>query len=250
MDKAERVLRMNDPRYPLSAKYDPQWIIDNQMGSHCLWLTEAITREMELRPGIRILDLGCGKALSSVFLAKEFGAEVWAFDLRVPAGDNLQRVREAGVEKRVFPLQGDALQMPFADDFFDAVVSINAIWKFGTGEDFADKHLARVVKPGGQIGIVIPGMREELTRPPEHLLPYWHPDFDAYHAPAWWRGLWERANTIELQLVDAFEGREGSRLWRDFAWILDPKDAEIMDVDDGRNITFLRMLASKKETSA
>jgi SAM-dependent methyltransferase len=35
-------------------------------------LAEAI----ELRPGMRVLDLGCGRAMSSVFLHREFGAQV------------------------------------------------------------------------------------------------------------------------------------------------------------------------------
>ena len=67
MDISNRIENMKNPLYPLSSKYDPNWIIANQMGSHCLWLTEALARNMELKPGMRILDLGCGKALSSIF---------------------------------------------------------------------------------------------------------------------------------------------------------------------------------------
>ena len=37
-----------------------------------------------LEPGMRVLDLGCGKGLSSIFLAKEFGVQVWAADLWTP----------------------------------------------------------------------------------------------------------------------------------------------------------------------
>ncbi len=39
------------------------------MGPNPLRLTECLCEAMELRPGMRILDLGCEKALSSVFLA-------------------------------------------------------------------------------------------------------------------------------------------------------------------------------------
>ena len=53
-----RIEKMNNPLYPLSSKYDPHWIINNQMGSNCLWLTEALTRSMVLKPGMRVLDLG------------------------------------------------------------------------------------------------------------------------------------------------------------------------------------------------
>ncbi len=246
MEFTERIKKMNNPLYPLSAKYDPQWIIENQMGSQCLWLTEALVKNMNLKPGMRILDLGCGKALSSIFLAKEFGAEVWAFDLRISASDNWRRIKEANAEKTVFPIQGNALEMPFADAFFDAVISINSIWSYGTEANFVDAHLARVVKPKGQIGIVIPGFYDELNEAPEYLKPYWHPDFNLYHSPAWWRALWGKAESIDIHSIDAFENNEGVKIWCDFAWIVDPNGNKLMEIDNGRNVTFLKLLAAKK----
>jgi cyclopropane fatty-acyl-phospholipid synthase-like methyltransferase len=41
------------------------------------WLTSAL----DLRPRMRVLDLGCGRATSSIFLHREFGVQVWATDL-------------------------------------------------------------------------------------------------------------------------------------------------------------------------
>jgi cyclopropane fatty-acyl-phospholipid synthase-like methyltransferase len=46
--------------------------------------------------GMRILDLGCGRAMSCIFLHREFGVTVWAADLWFDATDNLQCVRDAG----------------------------------------------------------------------------------------------------------------------------------------------------------
>ena len=246
MNLSNRIEKMKNPLYPLSSKYDPHWIINNQMGSHCLWLTESLTKSMNLKPSMRILDLGCGKALSSIFLAKEFNVEIWAFDLWIAANDNWQRIKEAGVQNLVFPVQGNALEMPFANEFFDTVISINSIWSYGMDENFVDTHLARVVKPGGQICIVIPGFFNELTEAPEYLKPYWHPDFDSYHSPAWWRNLWEKAKSIDINIIDAFENNEGAKIWRDFIWILDPDESKGIEVDNSRNITFLRLLATKK----
>lgn len=91
----------------------------------------------------RTLDLGCGMAMTSVFLANETPAKsVYAFDLWVDAAENLERVRSLGLEDRVIPVRGDAMDMPFARDWFDAVVSVDAYHYFGCREGvFAEKIL-------------------------------------------------------------------------------------------------------------
>ena len=58
-------LLAND-RFPLSANYDPEWVLQGWMGPNVLWLTEWLCERMDLKPGMRVLDMGCGKALSSV----------------------------------------------------------------------------------------------------------------------------------------------------------------------------------------
>src|SRR6476646_2713434 len=58
--------------YPRASAYDPEWALENLMGPNVLWLAEALSQQLELRPGMRVLDMGCGKAISSIFLAKEF----------------------------------------------------------------------------------------------------------------------------------------------------------------------------------
>lgn len=76
---------------------------------------------------MRVLDLGCGRALSSIFLHREFGVQVWAADLSY-VSENLQRIRDAKVEQGVFPIRADARSLPFAAEFFDAIVSIDSFF--------------------------------------------------------------------------------------------------------------------------
>src|SRR5450755_3340851 len=96
-------------RFPLSAKYNPEWVLASISGAaNPLWLSEWLATAMDLLPGMRILDLGCGRAVSSIFLRREFGVEVWATDLWFSAAENIQRVRDAGFEDGVFPLSADA----------------------------------------------------------------------------------------------------------------------------------------------
>ena len=67
------------------------------MGPNVLWLTESLSQIMDFQPGSRVLDMGCGRAISSIFLAKEFGLRVWATDLWNKASDNLESVCAAGL---------------------------------------------------------------------------------------------------------------------------------------------------------
>lgn len=112
--------------YPRSAKYDPEWLIESRMGPNCVWLMESLSESMDLKGGMRVVDMGCGRAASSIFLAKEFGVQVWATDLWIDAEENWRRIREAGVEDRVFPIHAEAHALPFAPEFFDASVSVDA----------------------------------------------------------------------------------------------------------------------------
>ena len=107
-------------QFPRTARYDHDWIRSTESGgANSLWLTEWLAERLDLRPGMRILDLGCGKAASSIFLHREFGAQVWATDLWFSADDNLQRIRGAGAGESVFPIHAEAHALPFAADFFD-----------------------------------------------------------------------------------------------------------------------------------
>jgi hypothetical protein len=58
MTHDEKMKILIDEKYPLSCKYDPQWLYENKMGFQCLWLIESITRGMKLKPNMKVLDLG------------------------------------------------------------------------------------------------------------------------------------------------------------------------------------------------
>ena len=253
LDDARLVERMTLEAFPRSAGWDPRFALEHLMGPNVLWLAESLSQVMDLRPGKRLLDLGCGKAVSSIFLAKEFRLQVWATDLWIGATDNLARIREAGVEDRVFPIHAEAHALPFAEGFFDAIVSLDAYQYFGT-DDLYLAHLTRFVRPGGQIGIVCPGLVEEIDAVPDHLVPYWEPDFWCFHSPAWWRRHWERSGAVVVERADLVpNGWEHwlrfSEVCAEFGYPRDPavpvdgeRDAEMLRVDAGRTIGFSRVV--------
>jgi cyclopropane fatty-acyl-phospholipid synthase-like methyltransferase len=51
------------------------------MGPNALWLMEHLAERLDLQPGQRVLDLGCGTAITSIFLAREYDVRVHAADL-------------------------------------------------------------------------------------------------------------------------------------------------------------------------
>ena len=63
-------------RYPPSSRYDPRWVIALEMGPHPLWQLEDILPALALKPGSRVLDLGCGRGATAVFLARECGRAI------------------------------------------------------------------------------------------------------------------------------------------------------------------------------
>ena len=68
-----------------SEKYGKEMVRKCMAGPNALYLTEELTDSMEIETGSLVLDLGCGRGLSSVFIAKEFGAQVYAVDKNVHA---------------------------------------------------------------------------------------------------------------------------------------------------------------------
>ncbi|MCI0335558.1 MAG: class I SAM-dependent methyltransferase, partial [Planctomycetes bacterium] len=186
-------------------------------------------------------------AKSSVFLAREFGAEVWATDLWVAASENWQRVRDAGLEGRVFPIHADARALPFAAEFFDAIVAVDCYSYFGT-DDLYLNYLAQFVKPGGPIGIVGAGLVEEMPSPvPEHLREFWTQDCWCLHSATWWRHHWERTGLVEITTADAMEdGWKFWLYWHRLNWSHNTTEIAALEADAGRFFTYNRMVARRK----
>jgi SAM-dependent methyltransferase len=246
--------RLGRPRFPRSSKYDPQWVIDHQMGPHPLWLMEWLCLALDLPAGARVLDLGCGKALTSIFLAREYGVRVVAADLWISPHENWTRIMEANCADSVMPLSAEAHDLKFADGYFDAIVSVDAYHYFGTDE-FYLPSVARFLRPGGTIGIALPGLVEELAdnTVPEHLLPLWKPDWWTFHSPDWWRRMWSRSTAVDVEHADLLA--DGWREWADWCDIR----AEVtgneryrsqgagVRLDAGRNLGFARVVARRPQ---
>jgi cyclopropane fatty-acyl-phospholipid synthase-like methyltransferase len=196
-----------------------------------------------------VLDLGCGRASSSIFLHREFGVQVWATDLWFSAAENLQRIRDAGAQDGVFPIHADARALPFAVGFFDAIVAIDSFMYFGT-DDLYLSYLARFVKPGGPVGIALAGMVQEIDGPvPDHLQEWWAQDLPyCLHSAAWWRRHWERTGIVDIDLADTLP--DGWQRWRDWLQAIAPdNEVEIkaLEADRGRYLGYVRVAGRRSQ---
>ncbi len=239
--------RLVSERFPRSSRYHPEWIIASASGgANSLWLTEWLAAALDLRPGMRVLDLGCGKASSSIFLHREFGVQVWATDLWVSASENLQRIRDAGAQDGVFPIHADARSLPFAADFFDAIVSIDSFMYYGT-DDLYLASVARFVKPGGTLAIALAGLMHEIEGPvPDHLRAWWTHDLWCLHSAAWWRRHWEQTGILDIDLADSMP--DGWQRWLDWHRVIAPdNDVEIkaLEADMGRCLGYVRLVGRR-----
>jgi len=206
----------------------------NLMGPNAIKLAEEVCRHLDLQPGMKVLDLACGTALSSLFLAKQYGVTVFATDLWISPTENYQRVVEAGLEDLVYPIYSEAHSLPYADEFFDAIVCFDAYQYFGSDERYLNDYLIKLLKPNGQIGLAIPGFSHEMSDEeirqcgencsgPDDLL--------GFHTSQWWQELWGRIRAVKD--VETFELACSDDAWEDWIGSLNPIGQE--DTDFFRN---------------
>jgi SAM-dependent methyltransferase len=240
--------RLLSDQFPRASQYHPEWVLAHVSGgANSLWLTEWLASALDLRPGMRVLDLGCGRACSSIFLRREFGVQVWATDLWISAAENIQRIRDAGVEDSVFPLHADARSLPFAPEFFDAIVCIDSYPYFGT-DDLYLNYLAQFIKPGAPIGIAGAGLVREIEDAvPEHLRGWWTQDLWSLHSAAWWRRHWERTGIVQVELAETMPN--GWERWLDWHRAVAPDNAteiKALEEDRGRYLGYMRVIGRRR----
>ena len=202
--------------FPLTAKYDPQWIRDNALGENALCQAESLARHLPLRAGMRMLDLGCGKATSSIFLAREFGVEVWAADGATSPSENRKRAVALGCEASVFPLRVDAHSLPFAKDFFDAVIAIDSFLYYATDDHYLS-YLVQFIKLGGFVGIVDIAFTRDVRSiedAPEYLRPQYQKHWSYVHSIEWWKQHWEKTGLVDVRCAELLP--ESDDLLRDY----------------------------------
>jgi arsenite methyltransferase len=116
-------------------------------------LTRALLARLDLRAGERMLDVAAGRGATALLTATEHPVEVDGVDLSASnVAHATAAAEDAGLTARVRFHTGDAERLPFGDGVFDAAVCECALCTF-PDKDAAARELARVLRPGGRLGI-------------------------------------------------------------------------------------------------
>jgi len=224
---------------------------ETMWGPNAIRQSEELASHFTITKDMRILDLGCGPGLSSLYLVREYGAEVFATDLMMDPTENYERFRSLGIADKVIPMTIDATQpMPFAKAYFDVIFSVGAYNVFGDNEEMLPR-LASYVKKGGYIAVSFPGLKYEFgdNVPPE-MQPFWDdvPDMArCIRGIEWWQELWSKAEGIEI--VNISEQACHDIAWEEYLETLNPNDKygkwdlDMMAAEDGKYYNTIQLIA-------
>lgn len=143
-------------------------------------VADALVEHYGLEPGQRVLDVGCGKGFLLYDLTQAVpGLEVRGIDVSAYA------IEHAKEEVRDRLEVGTAASLPYEDDAFDLVISINTLHNLYCYDlDSALREIARVGRGRGYV--VVESYRDEAEK--ANLL-YWQLTCEAFCTPeewAWW----------------------------------------------------------------
>ena len=162
-----------------------------------------------------ILDLGCGTGLTSLIIAKETRAKVFANDLWVSAEENRKRFVEWGVGEQITPICEDANNLRFEKEQFRALISIDSYHYFAGSKGFFQAKILPFMKDNGVVLIGVPGLKDEYTGCSEELLSDWlGKDAYMFKSPKIWKELIGGNDRIEL--VRTWEMDCFSKAWNDW----------------------------------
>ncbi|WP_224336357.1 class I SAM-dependent methyltransferase [Haloprofundus halobius] len=125
----------------------------NEIARQNVVMAEALVEAVDPHPGQRVLDVACGSGTAALIAERRY-CDVTGIDY-VPGLINRATARAQANGQAIDFCVGDAQDMPFPDDSFDAVLSVYGV-QFAPDQVQAARELLRVCKPGGKIGLAGP----------------------------------------------------------------------------------------------
>lgn len=128
-----------------------------EMENHHISITQQTLALMDLKPGQRVLDLGCGAGWASRLLAQAVGGgsqpgRVVGLDV---SDEMIRRARAASIQHdNLLFVVGSAEHIPWEENFFDKVLSVESFYYYGD-QECALAEMFRVMAPKGELYILI-----------------------------------------------------------------------------------------------
>ncbi|KAH8645450.1 S-adenosyl-methionine-sterol-C-methyltransferase [Xylariales sp. PMI_506] len=120
-------------------------VLDNQLLNE-----ESIAREIGLKPGMKVLDLGCGRGRVAAHMAAYTGAQVTGLNIDPNQVAQAREFnKELGLQNEFVEHDQNDLPLPFADGTFDAFYEIQAL-SLCKDPRALFKEVYRVLKPGAR----------------------------------------------------------------------------------------------------
>ncbi|KAI1773890.1 S-adenosyl-L-methionine-dependent methyltransferase [Hypoxylon cercidicola] len=124
-------------------------VLDNQ-----LLYEESVSRDIGLKPGMKVLDLGCGRGRVAAHMASFSGAQVTGLNIDE---NQVAQAREwngqCGLSNEFVVHDQNDLPLPFADESFDAFYEIQAL-SLCKDPSASFKEIYRVLKPGAKFSLL------------------------------------------------------------------------------------------------
>ncbi len=128
-----------------------------EMEQHHISITEQTLAMMKLKPGEKVLDLGCGAGWASRLMAKAvYDAEKPGQVIGLDVSDEMiRRARSASKDyDNIMFVVGSAQQIPWEENFFDKVLSVESFYYYAD-QDRSLAELFRVMAPLGELYVLI-----------------------------------------------------------------------------------------------
>lgn len=209
--------RLTSERHPILAQLSRDAVYDEGrfMAPGGLVLVDFLGRRLALQPGQSVLDLGCGRGQSSIFLAARYGVSVTSVDLWMTAEERRHIAAAAGLTNQITALQGDIRKgLPPGMRGFDAITCAQAFHTFGTAGGLV-RYLATLLKPGSKLCITQGCFSDECAVLPEPFIDTdgWQADYARYHSAPWWRAHVASSGVFDVEGCAEFE--DGGVMWED-----------------------------------
>lgn len=237
-------------KYTKTKIFKNDFIKENIMGPNPAKLLEELITLKEIPEKSTVLDLGCGKGVTSIMLAKEYGLRVFATDLWITPTENKKRFESFGLtSNEIIPIKSEAHELPYAEEFFDAVVSVDSYHYFGLDKEYLDKYLLPFVKHGGYLLFVVPGFKKDIHEnlPPELLKSWTKEDLETMHDIQYWTDIIGHSNGAEIVSISEMQSFE--ECWND--WLECENEYAVsdrlsMNAGAGKYMNFISIILRRK----